>query len=213
MTQHRHFTGRQSGLAMPVLIAIIAVILVGGGLLYIGLGNGNEMAADNRQTASQPGMEQNPQQQPAATPTQTVTGPPKISVDPDTFCQQISAVGDVLGKEYFGGRVKENASYGPKVTCAWNGSTVVVYFGDKSYHRMSTGFGSDIYVNYEGLDFPAYKKETSTSTAGYEVHVKSEPGWAFAINDGRGLKQNITTEQYNRIAHIVNNVLNQHYVQ
>ena len=140
-----------------------------------------------------------------------VQPPPKVSVDPDIFCQQLTDVGDIFNKEFTGGRVRENASYGPKAACSWSGPNVTVFFGDKSYHRMRTGFGSDIYVEYEGLDFPAFKKETSTSTAGYEIRVKSEKGWTISINDGRGLKENLTPEQYNKIANIVNDVLNKHY--
>ncbi|AOE48789.1 hypothetical protein [Kangiella sediminilitoris] len=195
----------QKGLASSAVITIIAVLAIGGGIAYYALSD-TQSPKDNQT----PQVDTSIQNQPANT-TEIVQPKPKISVDAETFCQQISAVGGVFNKEYTGGRVRENASFGPKAGCSWNGPTVTVYFGDKSYHRMSTGFGSEINEDYAGLDFTAFKKETSTTTAGYEIRVESDKGWTIVINDGRGLKQDITKEQYNKIAHIVNDALNQHY--
>lgn len=196
----------QAGIALSAIIGIIAAVIVIGGVIFYA----------TNQNDSDINVEANINHTENTTPqTQEVTQPvkkqPTIEVDADTFCQQLNAVSQVFGKELTGATVRANASFGPKASCSWNGPSVTVYFADSSYQKMSTGFGSDIYVDYDGIDFPAYSKETSTSTSGIEVHVKSDKGWAISINDGRGLKEHLTPAQYNQIANIVNDALNEHY--
>lgn len=206
MRKSSDLSSYQAGIALSAIIGIIAAVIIIGGVIFYA----------TNQNDSDINVEANINHTENTTPqTQEVTQPfkkqPAIEVDADAFCQQLNAVSQVFGKELTGATVRANASFGPKASCSWNGPSVTVYFADSSYHKMSTGFGSDIYVDYDGIDFPAYSKETSTSTSGIEVHVESDKGWAISINDGRGLKENLTPAQYNQIANIVNDVLNEHY--
>jgi len=216
MTKYNRFANKQSGISSAAIITIIAVAAIGAGVAYYALSEdsspamGNDSVTANIELSKQESSTQNTAGQTQQS-SQVVTETPKISVDTETFCTQLAEVGKVFNKEYSGGRVRENASFGPKAACSWNGPSVTVFFGDNSYHRMSTGFGSEINEDYEGLDFPAFKKETSTTTVGYEIRVKSDKGWTIAISDGRGLKQSLTKEQYNKIATIVNESLNKNY--
>ncbi|ACV27215.1 hypothetical protein [Kangiella koreensis] len=216
MTKYNRFINKQSGISSSAIITIIAVAAIGAGVTYYALSNDSSPEMDNISVAKstelskQESLKQDISEQ-TTQPSQVVNETPKVSVDAETFCTQLAEVGKVFNKEYSGGRVRENASFGPKAACSWNGPSVTVFFGENSYHRMSTGFGSEINEDYEGLDFPAFKKETSTTTVGYEIGVKSDKGWTIAISDGRGLKQSLTKEQYNKIATIVNESLNKNY--
>ncbi|WP_223669861.1 hypothetical protein [Kangiella shandongensis] len=206
MTTFSNKTHKHTGTASSAIITLLAIVVIGGGIAYFTLSNDQSLSSSpSAVTQSTDAPKQNVK---ASQPPEQQK---QVSVDAEAFCTQLTEVGNVFNKEYTGGRVRENASYGPKAGCSWNGPSVTVYFGDKSYHRMSTGFGSEVNTDYPGLDFPAFKKETSTTTAGYEIRVKSDKGWTIVINDGRGLKQDITKQQYNAIAHIVNDVLNKHY--
>lgn len=210
MRQSSELASYQTGIALSAIIGIIAaVILIGGVIFYATSQNDSDVNVEANINHTENTTPQTQEvTQPAKQPAQQQSA---IEVDADAFCNQIGAVSQVFGKELTGATVRANASYGPKASCSWSGPSVTVYFADSSYHKMSTGFGSDIYVDYDGIDFPAYSKETSTSTSGIEVHVESDKGWAISINDGRGLKENLTSDQYNQIANIVNDALNEHY--
>ncbi len=214
MRRSSDLSGYQAGIALSAIIGIIAAVIVIGGVIFYTV---NQNDAD---TTEQPVQENStalsdnvsPQTQVATQPVKQPTQQPSsIEVDADAFCNQIAAVGQVFGKELSGASVRANASYGPKVGCSWHGPSVTVYFADSSYDDMNTGFSAHSNSDYEIPDFPAFSKETSTSTSGIEVRVKSDKGWAIRISDGRGLKEDLTPTQYNQIANIVNDALNEHY--
>jgi uncharacterized protein (DUF697 family) len=208
MTQvcRRNFIRKTVGSASSIIIAVIAVAAIVGGIAYFAFGDGDTSVQKPQQVTQTNNVETQETEKSKVTPAE-----PKVTVDPDVFCEQIAEVGEIFGEELTGATARTNVSNGPQVGCSWSGPYVMVYFGKDSYNRRNTGFGSENLVAYEGTDQEAVKKEKYAVHSGFEVEVKSDTGRAFRISQSTGRQTDLTPDQYKQIANIVNNVLNEHY--
>lgn len=196
----------QAGTASAAVIALIAIAAICGGVAYFYI-DFDEPTPQNVATVAA-NTEAAPQK---TDKTQVATPEPEVSIDADVFCDQVAEVGNIFGEELTGATVRNNVSFGPQVGCSWSGPYVLVYFGKGSYERRNTGFGSENLVTYQGTDLEAVKREKYAVHSGFEVEVKSDKGLAFRISQSTGRQTDLTPEQYNQIANIVNGVLSKHY--
>lgn len=211
MTQKHSLTQRNgitktAGSATSMIIAVVAVAAIVGGVAFLTLGD-NETAAEKPQEVTQTtNVQQQETEKPQAAPEE-----PKATIDPEVLCERLSEVGTIFGEELTGATIRENVSFGPQVGCSWSGPYVLIYFGENSYDRRNKGFGSENLVAYEGTDLEAVKKEKYAVHSGFEVEVKADKGIVFRISQSTGRQTDLSPEEYNKIANIVNNVLNTHY--
>lgn len=207
---------KQSGSTSALVAAILAALIVAGGVVYFIKGSDGSNAqpetglAEHNTSTLKSNTADTPQQQPKIQATKPKPKP-ELVIDPDVFCDQISEVGEIFGEELTGATIREKASFGPQVGCSWSGPYVSVYFGDDSYNRRNTGFGSENLSPYEATDQEAVKREKYAVNSGFEVEVKSDSGRAFRISQSTGRQTDLTPEEYKRIANIVNDVLSEHY--
>ncbi|GAA4360265.1 hypothetical protein [Kangiella marina] len=197
-----------TGSSSALMAFIFAALIVIGGVVYFVKGSDNESPSAQQTTPPKTTTAPQATQQSKA---QSPKPEPVTSIDPDTFCERIAAVGDIFGTELTGATSRERVSFGPQVGCSWSGPSVLVFFGDDSYERRNTGFGAENLVAYEETDLEAVKKDKYAIRSGFEIEVKSDKGLAFRVSQGTGRQINLTAEEYNQIANIVNNVLNEYY--
>ena len=151
----------------------------------------------------------------------------------ESFCEQISEVGDAFGAEKVEAIDGSNSGFGSQViTCNWSVAIPII----KSQPDGPTKDQSVIYVDvypsedafqkweeiqtqlgdfepYEGTDFTANKIDDN------RIAVKSDKGWALLIDpsyfDARqsGDDQNVvlTSTQINSVASTINDAINNYY--